>query len=163
MNHQQLIERSHKQAVDKGFWEQPLTESMSLALINSEIYEALEAFRKVRVKPDWNDTQAVKDSFEVEIADAAIRVYDWAGGNNLQVAVLNSVNFMFGVDEGCNFLMLNKEVNLVLANEEKDIALSSVLTGLYSYAVHHKFDLLSYIMWKLDYNLTRAYKHGKQF
>ena len=160
MNHQALIERSHKQARDKGFWNTPLTESMSLALINSEIYEALEAFRKGRVKPDWNDQQAVKDSFEVEIADAAIRIYDWAGGNNLQVAILNSVSFMFGVDEGRNFLMLNKEVNRVSKSKEKDIALSSALTGLYSYAVHHKFDLLSYIEWKLDYNLTRPMMHG---
>ena len=73
MNHQALIERSHKQARDKGFWEKPLTEAMSLALINSELYEALEAIRKGRVNPDWSNTEAIKESKECEIADAAIR------------------------------------------------------------------------------------------
>jgi len=163
MNHQALIERSHKQACDKGFWEKPLTESMSLALINSEIYEALEAFRKGRVRPDWNDQQAVKESFEVEIADAAIRIYDWAGGNKFKVSVLVDTNFLFTEDEGMNFIYLNQAVNDVLDDSNKSYGLSVVLTGLYQYADLHKFDLLKYIMWKLDYNLNREYLHGKKF
>lgn len=63
MNHQELIKRSHKQAVDKGFWVKPLTFDMAMALIISEIAEALEAYRK-----GWYNTQpvinTVPDDFE---------------------------------------------------------------------------------------------------
>ena len=163
MNHQALIERSHKQARDKGFWEQPLTESMSLALINSELYEALEAIRKGRVNPDWSNTEAIKESKECEIADAAIRIYDHAGGHGFQVATLNSLNFMFSNDEGANILQLNNEVNKVREHDDKAFCLSVILTGLYQYAAFSKFDLLQYIEWKLDYNLNREYMHGKKF
>lgn len=164
MNHKELIERSHKQAVDKGFWETPLTESMALALIHSEISEALEAYRKGRTNPDWNDPQAVKESFECEIADAAIRVYDWAGGNNLDIKALNFLTYNFDKDdEGFNFLMLHQDINNRSSRNGRESQYSVILTGFYQYAAFHGFDLLKYILWKLDYNLNRPYKHGKQF
>jgi hypothetical protein len=163
MNHQELIERSHKQAVDKGFWVNPLTKSMCLALIHSEISEALESYRKGKTNPDWNDTQAIKDSWECEIADAAIRVYDWAGGNNFEVHVLNSVHYYFKKDdEGYNFMMLHGDIDNATSGDNS-MQFSLILTGLYQYAAHHGFDLLSYILWKLDYNLNREYMHGKKF
>lgn len=163
MNHQALIERSHKQAVEKGFWEQPLTFDMVMALIISEIAEALEAYRKGRVNPDWNDTQAVKESFEVELADAIIRIYDWCGGNNLVVKPVVT-NLPFNENEGFSFMILFKECIMCWENNSTDIHFFNILLGtLLSYCSHHNIDIERFILWKLDYNLSRPFKHGKQF
>ena len=163
MNHQALIERSHKQARDKGFWEKPLTFDMAMALIISEIAEALEAYRKGRVNPDWNDAQAVKDSFEVEIADAIIRIYDWAGGNDLELEELPDHRVWF--DEGYNFMMLNTCCTQAWYEyvQDKEGKMEELLGVFLSYAKFKNIDIEKYIMWKLDYNLNRPYKHGKQF
>jgi NTP pyrophosphatase (non-canonical NTP hydrolase) len=167
MNHQALIERSHKQAVDKGFWEQPLTFDMAMALIISEIAEALEAYRKGKVTPDWDNDDAVKESFEVELADAIIRVYDWAGGNNLSLTDYKE-QVTWTSDEGNNLMWLFNCVGEAWVRTRDDQSnmnegLNFVLFDLLSYCKFKNIDIEKYIMWKLDYNLTRAYKHGKQF
>lgn len=165
MNHQALIERSHKQAADKGFWEQPLTFDMAMALIISEIAEALEAYRKGRVNPDWNDTQAVKDSFEVELADAIIRIYDWAGGNNLELEPEDDHTIIWSENEGKNWINLFVSCTHCATSEvaNQEVKLECLLEDLLSYCKFKQIDIEKYIMWKLDYNLSRPYKHGKQF
>ena len=163
MNHQALIERSHKQAVAKGFWEEPLTFDMAMALIISEIAEALEAYRKGRVNPDWNDTQAVKESFEVELADAIIRIYDWCGGNKLDVSAFPEHDTKFTENEGKNFMILFGNVTSIYNDDAQTWSLNYLLSSLYKYAEYHNIDIEKYIMWKLDYNLSRPFKHGKQF
>lgn len=165
MNHQELIERSHKQARDKGFWEKPLTFDMAMALIISEIAEALEAYRKGRVNPDWNDSQAVKDSFEVEIADAIIRVYDWCGGNDFIPEVEDKEMYWLKDDEGYNFMRLFEDCTIYHRQyrESGIINLESLLESFLSYTEFHNIDIEKYIMWKLDYNLNREYLHGKKF
>ena len=164
MNHQALIERSHKQARDKGFWEKPLTFDMAMALIISEIAEALEAYRKRRVNPDWNDTQAVKDSFETEIADAIIRIYDWCGSKGYDLEPDSSV-LEWG-DEGKNFIMLFTSCTHCAVNPAKVsqfVSLECLLEDILSYCKFKNIDIQKYIEWKLDYNLNREYMHGKQF
>lgn len=170
MSHQQLIERSHKQARDKGFWNTPLTFDMAMALIISEIAEALEAYRKGRVNPDWNDTQAVKDSFEVEIADAIIRIYDWAGGNDLSFDRLSDFDTIVAWtnDEGYNLMWLFNCVGETWNSTTDDMqrmseGLHYILSDLLSYCKFKNIDIEKYIMWKLDYNLNREYMHGKKF
>jgi NTP pyrophosphatase (non-canonical NTP hydrolase) len=52
-----------------------------LALIHSEISEALEAYRK-----DLNDEKLPhRKGFEVELADALIRIFDLAGAHQLDL------------------------------------------------------------------------------
>ena len=160
MNHQALIERSHKQARDKGFWEKPLTFDMAMALIISEIAEALEAYRKGRVNPDWNDMQAVKDSFEVEIADAIIRIYDWCGSKDYELEYYHSTVNWSKEDEGYNFMFLFKSMSDAV---DKEYFFEVIFNHLLSYSSHHNIDIEKYIMWKLDYNLNREYLHGKKF
>ena len=167
MNHQALIERSHKQAVDKGFWEQPLTFDMAMALIISEIAEALEAYRKGRVNPDWNDPQAVKDSFEVELADAIIRTYDLAGHHGF--VLVDYKEFVgWTNDDGENLMWLFNCVGEAWVRTRDDLqtmreGLNFILSDLLSYCEFKNIEIEKYVMWKLDYNLNRPYKHGKQF
>lgn len=102
-----LIAKAHQVAKDKGFWEEERNKPEMLMLIVSELAEALEALRKddyadsavvANLAHDleldrtdeefmlkalaWKQSfeQGVKSSFEDELADVAIRLFDLCGG-----------------------------------------------------------------------------------
>jgi NTP pyrophosphatase (non-canonical NTP hydrolase) len=102
-----LISQAHEMAKSKGFWEGERNKSELLMLIVSELAEALEALRKDDYADqdvveslshdleldrtdeeflfkaiNWKTSfeQGVKSSFEDEIADVAIRLFDLCGG-----------------------------------------------------------------------------------
>jgi NTP pyrophosphatase (non-canonical NTP hydrolase) len=108
MHIEKLVKDSHKMAVKKGFWEdQNRNVPEMLMLIVSELAEALEALRKEHNAPkftvddlykdlqidltdeeyvfnvlSWKENfeKSVKSSFEDELADVAIRLFDLCGG-----------------------------------------------------------------------------------
>ena len=99
---EKLIEKAHGVAKEKGFWDEERNVPEMLMLVVSELSEALEALRKGHyAEPfatavlaedlnNWDDSlkdawkngfeKAVKSSFEDEIADVAIRLFDLCGG-----------------------------------------------------------------------------------
>ena len=110
----ELIAESHNTAKEKGFWDnKDWNLGEKLMLITSELGEALEADRKNRYakldafKADGLNTTPydntplfeenlqkkfcasfeanMKDSFEDELADAAIRLFDLAGKMNIDL------------------------------------------------------------------------------
>lgn len=64
-----LMQKAHSNAKEKGFWDQPREFGTMIALIHSELSEALEGHRK-------NDMANVAE----ELADVAIRLGDLCGG-----------------------------------------------------------------------------------
>lgn len=82
---------SHKISLDKGWWtdkitgeltfDNPLIVSNKLALIHSEISEALEGDRRNKM----DEHLPHRTSLEVELADALIRIFDLAGAKNLDL------------------------------------------------------------------------------
>lgn len=97
---------AYEHAKTSGFWDLPDNDSkfkhmavaMKLALVHSEISEALEADRKSKyahvklfneneseVEFKANFEANIKDTFEDELADAAIRLFDLCGKLNIDL------------------------------------------------------------------------------
>ncbi|SED09844.1 hypothetical protein SAMN04489761_4267 [Tenacibaculum sp. MAR_2009_124] len=98
----ELAKEIHQNNVKKGFYEDEKNIGEMLALIHSEVSEALEADRKgfyvpIENRIDWlNDlesdsefksdfTELVKDTFEDELADIMIRVMDLAAHKEINL------------------------------------------------------------------------------
>lgn len=70
---QWFMEEAHQTAIEKGWWEQEREIGTQIALMHSELSEALEAFRSGN-RPDKHLPQF--DSASVEFADVLIRIFD---------------------------------------------------------------------------------------
>jgi len=71
----------HASSVIPGWWDNPRNPGELIALMHSELSEALEGIRK-----DAQDDHLPEfKSVEVELADALIRIFDYAGAANLRL------------------------------------------------------------------------------
>ena len=93
-SHLQFI--CHDAALHAGWWPDaatvdPLTFSSKIALVHSELSEALEADRKNL----WDDKLPHRWGREVELADAVIRIFDLAGayGMDLGAAIEEKLEY----------------------------------------------------------------------
>jgi NTP pyrophosphatase (non-canonical NTP hydrolase) len=129
-----LVEKSHRVAKEKGFWEGDRNIPQALLLVVSEVSEATEALRKdhfadkVAVDELYKDVKVnefddeynimsgpwkagfeanIKSSFEDEIADVAIRLFDLCGGMNIDlekhIELKMKYNSMRGYKHGKKF------------------------------------------------------------
>lgn len=117
MHINELSKEIHQNAVEKGFWDKERNMGEMLMLIISELSEALEAHR-IGKHANWDgyDSQmkfwtgteneyqrkeisefeyCIKDSFEDELADVAIRLFDLAHGKNIDLEkhILAKMNY----------------------------------------------------------------------
>lgn len=104
MNIKDIAKEIHQNARDKGFWDKERNVGELLMLVTSELAEALEAHRKGRfadllqfahdrIGPAFHEQSTtkqafeehIKDTFEDEIADAVIRLFDLAEGMGIDL------------------------------------------------------------------------------
>ena len=81
----ELISVCHSIAKNKGWWDNERNEGELIALMHSELSEALEAMRNH--KP--------KDDIAEELADCCIRIFDYCGAKNinLQKTLLKKIKY----------------------------------------------------------------------
>ena len=81
-----LISESFQNAKDKGWWDQELNIGEKLALIHSEISEALEEYRSHGEQKQYvRESDNKPEGFVFELADTVIRIADLCGGLNLDL------------------------------------------------------------------------------
>jgi NTP pyrophosphatase (non-canonical NTP hydrolase) len=122
-----LIKRAHSTAKEKGFWDTERNVSEMLMLIVSEVAEAQEALRKNHyanqevvnslaqdLELDKTDEEFllktlvwkgkfednIKSTFQDEIADVAIRLFDLCGGLNIDLQKHIELKMMYNSMRG---------------------------------------------------------------
>lgn len=87
----------HAIALQKGWYETERNDGEAIALMHSELSEALEALRIGN--PGSKKIQGFSQ-VEEELADVIIRIMDYAGANNLNIAeaIISKANYNIGRD-----------------------------------------------------------------
>ena len=84
-----LMQESHTTSVAKGWWDNPNRNiGELLALVHSEISEALEAYRiqgESGLKDIWHNKDGKPEGFTVELADTLIRIFDMCAAYELDL------------------------------------------------------------------------------
>lgn len=91
-----LISESHQTSKDKGWWDQEINVGEKLALIHSEVSEALEEYRSHGEQKQYlRESDGKPEGFVFELADTVIRIADLCGELELDLekALLTKMEF----------------------------------------------------------------------
>ena len=175
-----LAKDIHTQNVEKGFWEEVNSDERQVALINSELYEAIEAHRKGRFanvnaynEITVNNPQLtninyfekyIKDSVEDELADTWIRIVDWhyyllwnkKGTDEFERSMCHSPTYEFEAN-------INNLVYYVLRLRNSTHDLSFIRCSIEELCKKMNINLELHVQMKLEYNKSRIKYHGKKY
>lgn len=174
----------------RGFWEpEEINKGERVMLIITELAEAVEAHRKgkqyinnpvslafldgsiVSENPVllWVSEfkEAVKDTVEDEIADAVIRILDYTGGFDIpiierdyrKVSTGNFAHDILRITYYCIDVLYCENGMFEYSVRDWGYVLASII----KFCEWYKIDLMQHVQWKLKYNSTRSYKHGKKY
>jgi hypothetical protein len=186
-----LIDRCHAGSRAKGFWDETPPQGQQLMLVISELAEALEAHRKGKkstalppalvahfVESMGNPKSAARELFENtvkdtpgdELADAYIRLCDFAAGFGQSHGLLSWYNdgeysYTLNPNFGGALFQLTRHVRDGLKGWETidESQLAEACCGIEALCKREGIDLATHIDLKLRYNATRPDKHGKAY
>ena len=165
MNLNELAKKVHQSNIK--WWQNPETgEPIErnykelLALVVSEVYECLDGERKDL----WDDKIVTRKMAEVEMADAFIRLLDFAGGFNVELKltiannleeIINSLSGSFTIPENKPEALLELTGHIIKITPEYSHWVNASLAYIILYCRKHNYDLLGAMEEKLIYNATR--------
>tara|TARA_S200000501_G_C20622188_1_gene655123 strand:- start:241 stop:576 length:336 start_codon:yes stop_codon:yes gene_type:complete len=88
MNINQTVQQAYNNAVEKGWHKEERTIGDLIALMHSELSEALEEHRKGKSPNEiyFNEVKTDKpEGIPVELADCVIRIFDFCGLHNIDL------------------------------------------------------------------------------
>lgn len=181
MNYTELTQRAYENACNKGFHNTELSDEHCLALIISELSEALEADRKNKYTSDtmteayqcaWGDymdsemfERFIKGTFQEEIADTCIRIFDFCGLKGINVIIPQEMedNALGDLKSMSTAEMIFTIQRIICSDDYLMVKMNLAFAHLVAVSKIKGFDLKFFIEEKMKYNETREYKHGKAY
>lgn len=175
MTRNEFAYKAHKNAKQKGFWQERLSNEHFLMLVITEIAEVIEADRygkrahKALYSMDepmvLGDYEVhIKGSIEDEMADIAIRLADLAGALGLDFDKMNRCKYHRAFDK---FTFTENAFALTKGLSRSNISIERrILFGLdyvFNWAESMNIDLWFFIEQKMKYNALRPALHGKKY
>lgn len=191
-NTNEYIKRAHEMACNHGFHDKELSVEHCLMLVLTEISEMVEADRKYKhahvamYKKEINTQPTslkqahkkfcfetfIKDTFEDEMADACIRLYDTAGTfgvtfekGDIDIDMHDEYTIYFSSLSLTEKAFALCGVLLKVLGEKESIkdVIGSALCLIELMAEEMEIDLFWFIERKMEYNETRKKLHGKKY
>lgn len=91
-----LVKRAYENAKSKGWYEVPATVGDRIALMHSELSEALEEYRNGHKTTEvYPGVGGKPEGVPIELADVLIRIFDFSGneGIDLESAVISKMDY----------------------------------------------------------------------
>ena len=170
MNLAKLQREAHAIAKEKGWWDEERTFGDLIALVHSELSEALEAYRLHELETWPSQDGEIPLGVPSELADVVIRVadmaehYDWdlSGWEDADISH-TIVDPTFGdwiclIHASLTWALVG--LCTTLQRSEWIEPLEAALRLVNDMAAHYGIDLDAAIEAKMAYNRSRPYRHG---
>lgn len=177
MNLNELRDKAYKIACEHGFHDEEHNNEHWLMLVITELAEAVEYDRKglyitALIKKEYMSYQLdgykpaifdlyIKETVDAELADAFIRLLDFAGlrGFNLNRVLIHAPNFKGTFIE--NIFKISSEITYYKYSMEERV--NFALLSIKKICDIMNIDLEWVVKEKMKYNSMREYKHGKKY
>lgn len=81
----ELVQEAHKNAIDHGWWLDNRSFGEIIALMHSELSEALEEYRNGKQMNEVYVIEGKPEGIPIELADCIIRIFDFCGRNKIDL------------------------------------------------------------------------------